>query len=333
MCGPLVCVCRERLFGVPVQSDIQGEPRGGVRDIELPALDSRLSGHAATPDPSRYPNPRALIIALPGGGLWARYFHVPAEPSLSLLTMGRDLGYSVLALNRPGYGPAADIPLERQTLEHQAAYVSAAVESYAASHDVGAGIVLVGQSFGFMVSFAIAGLRLLPQLVGVDGSGVATRYLDNNVSKKRAEMTSEEFRRSMRQMLWADESFYPPGTFDPANNVMAPLLPAELSESARWIGIWSGLVERINVPVQITYAEKESSWDIGPEAREEFKRAFACAPSVEVRDLPAAGHNLNVSWSARAYNLQVFAFVENCILVKGASRPARPSTTWKSARE
>ncbi|NEE43926.1 alpha/beta hydrolase, partial [Streptomyces sp. SID8455] len=51
--------------------------------------------------------PRAVLVALHGGGMRAGYFDSRARPGLSLLALGAQLGYTVLAVDRPGYGLSA----------------------------------------------------------------------------------------------------------------------------------------------------------------------------------------------------------------------------------
>ena len=48
--------------------------------------------------------PRAVIVAIHGGGTTAIYFDCPGHPSLSLLRTGAAAGFTVVALDRPGYG-------------------------------------------------------------------------------------------------------------------------------------------------------------------------------------------------------------------------------------
>jgi hypothetical protein len=48
--------------------------------------------------------PRAVVVALHGGGATPAYFDAPAHPRLSLLRAGAALGFTVIALERPGYG-------------------------------------------------------------------------------------------------------------------------------------------------------------------------------------------------------------------------------------
>ncbi|MGF7237344.1 MAG: alpha/beta hydrolase, partial [Frankia sp.] len=69
-----------------------------ISQLSLEAGEVRLSGLLA--QPADRPA-RATILALHGGSMRAAYFHGKADPSLSLLTRGASLGFTVLALDRP----------------------------------------------------------------------------------------------------------------------------------------------------------------------------------------------------------------------------------------
>ena len=56
------------------------------------------------------PDPRAVIVAIHGGGTTALYFDCPGHPESSLLRAGAAHGYTVVALDRPGYGSSAPYP-------------------------------------------------------------------------------------------------------------------------------------------------------------------------------------------------------------------------------
>ncbi|HEX9833744.1 MAG TPA: alpha/beta hydrolase, partial [Mycobacterium sp.] len=46
--------------------------------------------------------PKAVVVAFHGGSSTAAYFDCPGHPSLSLLRLGADNGYTMVALDRPG---------------------------------------------------------------------------------------------------------------------------------------------------------------------------------------------------------------------------------------
>jgi pimeloyl-ACP methyl ester carboxylesterase len=53
------------------------------------------------------PDPRAVIVAIHGGGTSAAYFDCPGHPRFSLLRSAASSGFTAIALDRPGYGASA----------------------------------------------------------------------------------------------------------------------------------------------------------------------------------------------------------------------------------
>ncbi|BDB44994.1 hypothetical protein IWGMT90018_54400 [Mycobacterium kiyosense] len=60
-------------------------------------------------------NPKAVLLAIHGGGTSAVYFDCPGHPELSLLRLGATLGFTVVAIDRPGHGSSAAYPEAVQT--------------------------------------------------------------------------------------------------------------------------------------------------------------------------------------------------------------------------
>ncbi|MBS4103288.1 hypothetical protein [Tsukamurella paurometabola] len=67
--------------------------------------------------------PRALIVARHGGAYDGEYYTGPD----SLLALGPRLGYSVAAIDRPGYGASAALPAGDLTFDRQTELLTAAV--------------------------------------------------------------------------------------------------------------------------------------------------------------------------------------------------------------
>jgi pimeloyl-ACP methyl ester carboxylesterase len=72
--------------------------------------------------------PRAVVIAFHGGASTAAYFDCPEHPRLSLLRTGPELGFTVVALDRPGYGASAPYPDAMQRPEQRVALAYGAVD-------------------------------------------------------------------------------------------------------------------------------------------------------------------------------------------------------------
>ncbi len=187
-----------------------------VENVHLPADRWELSGLLATPESS----PRGTIVALHGGGMSARYFHGTTTQELSLLTLGAQAGWNVLALDRPGYGASVALPAERGRLVSQAELTFAALENFGAVSDVGAGYFLVGHSYGFKLGLHLGAHSRGGELLGIDGSGAGRRYRPervNNVDVSGPPMSRDE----ALLHFWGPPELYPPGTFDAARAVIS----------------------------------------------------------------------------------------------------------------
>ena len=275
-----------------------------------------LSGLLAEPETE----PRALVLALHGGGMTAGYFHGYAHPDLSLLRLGRRLGFTVLALDRPGYGRSGRVLPRGQLLTEQADTVYGALDDFAARHATGAGVFVVGHSYGLKLGLFLAAHPRGKELLGLDGSGSAYRYqpaLDPAAAE--TELTADGSvtsyaSRSPRELFWGSEALYPPGTFTRGMRPIAAVPEIESDESARWPDLLPGVAAEVRVPFQFSVAEHEQWWQVTDADLAEYQALFTAAPHVVVRRQPAAGHNISLGWAARSYHLNALAFAEQCLL-------------------
>ena len=293
--------------------------KGGTIDVEQIVLrvgQVELSGLLAEPDAA----PRALVLALHGGGLTAAYFHGAAHPDLSLLSLGRRLGFSVLALDRPGYGRSQSALPQGQLLRDQAGTVLAALDDFAVTHSVGRGVFVVAHSYGLKLALHLAAHPRGEALLGLDGSGAAYRFqpeLEPGTDRRVAGAGSDppaRASRSQRELFWGAESLYPPGTFAAGMRPVASVPAMESLEGPRWPQLLPALAAKVRVPCQFTVAEHEQWWQITDAALAEYRALFTAAPSMIIRRQPGAGHNISLGWAARAYHLNVLAFAEQCLL-------------------
>ncbi|WP_171166108.1 alpha/beta fold hydrolase [Streptomyces sp. I05A-00742] len=252
-----------------------------------------------------YP-PRATVVALHGGGMNAGYFDCPADPGLSLLALGARLGYTVLAVDRPGYGRSAERLPEGQTLAEQAVTLHAALEDFARRHPIGAGIFVVAHSFGGKVALAAAADDPKGRLLGLDISGCGHRYA---VDAGELPVPGGAWPWSKQ---WGRPGLYPPGVFRAVAALTAPLPPREAREAARWPAVFPALARRVRVPVRLTFAEHEAWWRHDEEALADLAAHFT-APRVLIDRQPEAGHNISLGTAARSYHLRALAFLEECV--------------------
>ncbi|WP_344292350.1 alpha/beta hydrolase [Streptomyces synnematoformans] len=287
-------------------------PAVAVRPVTLDAAGVALSALLA--GPAAGGDPRALVVAVHGGGMTARYFDAPACPGLSLLRLGAALGYAVLAVDRPGYGASAAALPRGLPLAEQTPLLRAAVAGYAARHPTGAGVFLLAHSFGGKLALSLAahagdGDRLL----GVDVSGCGRRYapgVDPGAAGRRAD----------RRRNWGPLRLYPPATFRTGAAVVAPVPEREAADLARGPELFARIAPRVRVPVRLTFAEHERWWEHGGAEPAAMAACFTAAPRVVVDRRPDAGHNLSLGWAARAYHLGALAFLEECLVPAAVSR-------------
>jgi pimeloyl-ACP methyl ester carboxylesterase len=237
--------------------------------------------------------------------LRAGYFDARTAPGLSLLELGAELGYTMLAIDRPGYGRSARWAPAGLTLAEQAATVRAALAGYAEAHPAGAGYFLVGHSYGGKLALTLA--ADWPDLLGLDISGCG-ELPAMDIARPASSPDSR-----MRRLNWGPPGLYPPGTFQFARSLIAPMPVSELAGALTWPSTFPLVAARIRPPVRFTFAQHERLWRHDDEAIASLRRRLAAAARVLVDRQPGAGHNISLSLAARAYHLRVLAFAGECL--------------------
>ncbi|MGW1159494.1 alpha/beta hydrolase [Streptomyces sp. NPDC002513] len=285
----------------------------GVRPLTLDAAGVTLSCLLAEPPDGQ---PRATVVAVHGGGMTAGYFDGQAHPDLSLLTLGARLGFTVLALDRPGYGLSAEQLPAGQTLAEQAEVLEAVMDRFAQRYATGAGFFLLAHSYGGKLAFVTAAHTQRP--LALDVSGCGYRYDIEPAELPRV------LSRSSWGRNWGPLRLYPPDTFRSLGALVAPMPVREADEVARWPGMFEELASRVRVPVRMTFAEHEAWWLHGEQDIREITARLTAAPALRIERQPAAGHNISLGWTARAYHLRALGFFEECLAVFRARR-GRPA--------
>ncbi|MFI6488398.1 alpha/beta hydrolase [Streptomyces sp. NPDC050564] len=284
-------------------SEILSRFARNVREITVDADGVPLSGLLS--EPSQTP-PRAVVVAVHGGGMRAGYFDGRAHPGLSLLELGAALGFTVLALDRPGYGLSAARFPAGQTLAEQSVTLHAALDTFARRHHIGAGFFLLAHSFGGKLALTAAADDAGGRLVGLDISGCGYQYAVDPAELPHPHSLAT------RRLSWGPLQLYPPNTFAGSRSVLAPMPEREWGEAADWPGLFPGIARRVRTPVRLTFAQYEAWWRHDEEAVAAMTGMLSGTRVVLDRQ-PDAGHNISLGWAARSYHLRALGFLEECL--------------------
>lgn len=281
-----------------------------------------MSGLAAVVE-----NPRAVVVALHGGASTAAYFDCPGHPRLSLLRTGAQLGYTVVALDRPGYGSSAPYPDAIAQPEQRTALAYGAVDKILGEHERGAGMFLVAHSNGCELALRMAtdGRAGPAAVLGIELAGTGLRYHPQALEILKA---AGPTRRppGLRRLLWEPAELYPPDVLTGITNSSGGA-PYEADMVKDWPRQdFPELAAQVEVPVQFNSADHERVWQSDPEALTDIAAAFGAAPRVVLNEQIGAGHNLSLSVSAAAYHLKILSFVEECVVATQTAAAATDLT-------
>ena len=258
--------------------------------------------------------PKAIIVAIHGGGTTALYFDCPGRPSLSFLRAGAAAGYTVIALDRPGYGSSAPYPEAMARPEQRVDLAYGAVHRILGDRPRGAGLFLMGHSGGCELTMRMAacdyGARGV-DLLGIELAGTGRHY--HPAAREMLKTATRERRPSgLRELLWQPERLYPPEVLNGAT--VHPGAPAyEDMMVSNWARQdFPALAPAVRVPVHFSIAEHEKVWQTDTSAVGEITDMFSCAPRFIVHHQPEAGHNISLGHSAPDYHSVVLAFIAEC---------------------
>jgi pimeloyl-ACP methyl ester carboxylesterase len=264
--------------------------------------------------------PRAVIVALHGGASTAAYFDCPGHPRSSLLRLGAQLGFTTIALDRPGYGSSAPYPDAVERPEQRVALAYGAVDAMLGDRPRGAGLFVVAHSNGCELAVRMAtDARVETGLLGLELAGTGLRYQDAALEILR---DAGPTRRppGLRQLLWEPAHLYPPEVLTGITNSSTGA-PYEGAMVRDWPARdFPALAAQVRVPVRFSHAEYERVWCSDSEALARIADAFTDAPRFVTAEQATAGHNLSLGLTASAYHLKVLSFVEECVVSRGAEQ-------------
>ena len=242
-------------------------------------------------------------------------------PSSSLFDFCASLGYSILALDRPGYGAASSVPVEQLSFDNQVAVLQRALEVI--WNDYGqqsAGMFLIGHSIGGMISLLLAADNPHKRLLGMNMTGAGG--LHNEQTKVAfASLVGDEptvmADIAIKVMaMYGPEWSYPKeqAQYDPERDV--PTAVKELAEAATWGERLPQVAAQVRLPVQFIIPEHDHLWRADAEALGPVAAMFSAAPFVDVGVQRMAGHSAELHILARAFYMKILSFAEECILYR-----------------
>lgn len=290
-----------RLSGVP----FGGEPVRRVVDIGGIAMSALLAAA---------PAPRGVIVALHGGATSSAYFDCPGHPRHSFIRIASALGYTVIALDRPGYGSSHPHADQITSDRHRVDLAYGVVDRLLQSRSRGSGLFLMAHSVGCELAVRMAADDRDENLLGIELSGTGTEH-----QPAAAEVLAprEPGHRpdgsAVRELLWNPARLYPDDVV--GGGVIASPGPRYEYEVVRdWPQLnFPDLAARVKVPVHFTAGEYEKVWRNDPDAMFDLAALFTAAPRVVTEEQFDGGHNLSLGNTAMAYHLGVLSFVEECI--------------------
>lgn len=275
---------------------------------------------ALVAEPENPDDPKAVIVAVHGGGTTAIYFDCPGHPSLSLLRTGAAAGFTVVAVDRPGYGSSAPYPDAMTRPEQRVNLAYGAVDRILGQRPRGAGLFLIGHSGGCELVMRMGADGRGAHLLGIELAGTGRHY--HPAAREILKVATRERRPAgLRELLWHPEELYPPEVLGGAT--VSPTAPAyEDQVVSNWARQdFPALAPAIRVPVHFSIAEHEKVWQNDSSAMEEIVSLFSGAPRFTVHRQPEAGHNLSLGHTAADYHAKVLSFVQECAAAASCVTP------------
>ncbi len=261
------------------------------------------------------PDPRCVIVAIHGGATHSGYFDCPGHPAYSLLRNASAAGYTVLALDRPGYGSSAGHAETMQRPGRRVDLAYGAIAAHLSGRPTGAGVFVWAHSIGCELAVRLAADDRGTQLLGIELAGTGLQH-----QPVAHEILGDTQRNAappgVRKLLWQPSSLYPPDVIG-GTAIASPTPSFEGTAVRTWPhDIFPALAPAIRIPVHFTAGTHEHVWRKDPEALADIAALFTGAPRVEVDVMEGSGHNLSLGHSARAYHFRILSFVEQCLVTR-----------------
>jgi pimeloyl-ACP methyl ester carboxylesterase len=278
--------------------------------VALAVDGQRVSGRLARADEGHNP----LLVCLHGGSYTSTYFDLPGH---SLLDVGAANGFSVLALDRPGYGDSDPITGQPISFQANAEVLDGAIgDAWEQLKLPSTGVVLVGHSMGGAIALMIAARQSSWPLLGVAATGIGD-VLPPGVADAWRSMPEGQpvvfDAAQRRQFMYGPDWTLDDGIVADAEVSTAPIPLEELLEVVgEWVAAFPEVAAQVGVPVQYALAEYDGLWVADDGTVERFAARFTAAPFVEAALFRGAGHNIDHHKLGSALHLEQLAFALRC---------------------
>ncbi|GAA4758339.1 alpha/beta hydrolase [Actinomycetospora chibensis] len=287
--------------------------------IEITAAGHRLAGRIVEPTTTA----RALVLALHGGTYSSRYYDLQSSPRASALQNYADLGFAAVALDRPGYGIAANVEPAACGFGAQSEILRDALREVRRTRTDDLRVFLIGHSIGGMIALTMAADMAADgadtPLRGVMASGMGMVWqpgLREMWGSLLGESTTVSVPNEARDqvMFAADPGLVDPAVQRDAGADLHPLPAEELRGAIDWTEAMPGVAARISVPVLHVLPEHDGIWASDEHAQRQAAAAFEKVDGATVTVQRAAGHSLDAHRAGYAHHLATAAFFETCLV-------------------
>ena len=257
--------------------------------------------------------PKAVVVAFHGGASTAAYFDCPGHPELSLLRTGAAQGYTMVALDRPGYGSSAPYPDAMARPEQRVALAYGAIDKILGANPRGAGLFFLGHSAGCELAVRMAAEDT--GVIGLELAGTGVEYHPETADILKT-ATATQRPTGLRDILWQPADLYPDDVLSGMTNSSGGAM-YEVEMTRSWPQKdFPALAADVRAPVQFTVAEHERVWRSDPETLEQVGAMFTSSSRFVINEQADAGHNLSLSCEAAAYHARVLSFVDECVVAQ-----------------
>jgi pimeloyl-ACP methyl ester carboxylesterase len=231
--------------------------------------------------------------------------------------MGAGQGYTMVALDRPGYGSSAPYPDAMERPEQRIALAYGAIDKILGTNARGAGMFLVGHSAGCELAVRMATDDRAEQagVIGLELAGTGMQY-DAAMAEIMKTATATGRPTGLREVLWQPAELYPPDVLSGMTNSSTGAL-YEVGMTKSWPRQdFPALAPHVRVPVQFSAAEHERVWRSDADAMAQIAAMFTSSPRFVTNEQSGTGHNMSLSRGAAAYHSSVLSFVEECVVAQ-----------------